>query len=804
MLISRVLNNKLYLSLLFAGSVILTACETPEETAENHFEKGKELFEKGEYDKAILELKTSSQNSVNRSDTYYYMALLDEKGGNYKSMRENLEKTVELDPNNVDARQKLGKVHLVFGDLDKALEQADFLLKNDPKNQEAQLLKASVVFRQGKKDQATQLIDDVLAVSADNIDALSLKAAIYFEEKKFDQALTISEKVLEKDLKNLPIRLFRIKVYGSENNIDGVMDEYKKLVELYPDNDSFKLRLASLYSMTDKLQPAEELLRVEVDNKQDKVEPKIVLLEFLNAKRKDGVVKEFDTMLESSSKNPSSMLELSKWMLGAGYLKEGSRGLVRVVDSEKDNKTGLAAQTILAELALKNKEYDKVEESINHILQVNSDFVDASLLKARLFLIKNEVDKSIDVLNNVVWTKNDSDKAYMLLGQAYTLKKDLKQADKYFKQALEVNPVNLQAFLPVYSSYLKANQKDTARQFLDKALKARPNEMLLLSMKAELDISEKKWSDAQETVQRLSLFSKNKLLPLYLQANVLQGTKKYEEAVKIYEKILADQPGHLNSLVNLVRSYEALKQRDKAISFLETHHAKHKEDLTTVGILADLYVADNEYPKAKQLLMNQIKLSPDKSAALYLALAKVEAKSEKSVDAAKEVYLKGLQANPDNLPLSLALAGLYEQIGQKDAAQKTYERIIQKYPDANLAINNLAAILIDSDIPEQTAKGLALAERFKDVDNVFMRDTYAWGLVKNGKNSDGLAILESLIVKEPKIPELRYHLGVAHLNNGNKATAIIEIKQAIALADQQHRSFSNKDEAMKLLKELEH
>lgn len=804
MLISRALKNKHCLSFLLVGSLILTACETPEETAENHLQKGKELFEKGEYDKAILELKTSSQSSDQRSDTYYYMALLDEKGRNFKSMRENLLKTIELDPNNLEARQKLGKVHLLFGDLDKALEQADFLLGVNSNDQEAKLLKASVNVRKGNKDQANQIIDEVLAANAANVDALSLKAAIYFDDSQFDQALSLTDKVLQQDEKNLPIRLFRVKLYAKQNNIDGVINEYNKLIELYPDAENFRLSLASIYSMADKLQLAEDLLRSMVEKSPDKIEPKIVLLEFLNAKRKDSVVNEFNSMLAQAKEKPSLVLELSKWMLGAGYLNEASSGLEQVVGTEKNSKTGLAAKTILAEIALNKKEYDKAEESINNILQADSDFVDASLLKARLFLIRNEADKAIDLLNKVVWSKNDSDNAYMLLGQAYAVKKDLKQADKYFKQALEANPANLQAFMPVYSSYLKANQKEMARQYLDKALKAKPNQILLLSTKADLDISEKKWDDAQDVVQKLALFSKNKSVPLYLQANIYQGTQKYDQAIKLYEKILEDHPDHLNSLINLVRSYEALKQRDKAVAFLESHQSKHKDNLAIVGVLGDVYAANQDYEKAKLLLTNQIKLSPDKSVPLYLALAKIEARLKKSAEAARDVYLKGLQANPDDLQLSLALAGIYEQTGNRKDARKVYEDIVAKHPDANLAINNLAAILIESSIPEERSRGLALAERFKDMDNVYLKDTYAWGLIKNGKNSEGLAILESLILKEPKLPELRYHLGVAHFKDGNKATAMVELKQAISLADSQKRSFAGKDEAVKLLKELEH
>lgn len=801
MLIGGNKKNSAILSIAM-GVLFLTGCHTQEETAEKHLDKGKELFEKGEYDKAILELKTSSQAEDQRGDTYYYMALLDEKTNNFKSMKQNLLRTLELDANHLEARQKLGKIHLLFGDLDKALEQAEFILTKKPDDANARLLKASVYMSQSKRNEAAEIVDNVLKVEQKNIDALSLKAALHFDADDFDKALDTINIALAIDNKNLPLRLFKIKIYAKKNNIDGVISDYKELINIYPDAENFKLSLASIYSMTDKLDLAEILLRDIVEKYKDKLEPKISLLEFLNAKVKDRVVPEFDKMVTNAGQQSPVILELSKWMLASGYGDAAANGLKKVADLERNSNIGLTAQTILAEIALNNKQLAEVENTLNAILQVNSDFVDANLLKSRLLLTQNKVDEAIELLNKVVWTKNDSDNAYMLLGQAYTLKRDQKQADKNFKQALDLNPANLGAFVPVYGSYLQANQKETARQYLDKALKAKPNQFTLLSTKADLDIAEKKWDDAQDVVQKITLFSKNKAVPKYLQANILQGRGKYSEAAAMYEALLAEFPDHLNSMVNLARCYEALKLRHKALSFLEAHHDKNKDDLNVVGVLADIYVADKDYLKAKDLLSKQIKQTPAKSVSLYLALAKIEAAIRKSSDGARDIYLKGLENNPDDPQLSMALAGLYEQTGNKVGARKLYEDLLVKNPDIDLAVNNLASLLIESEKEEDVAKGVQLAEKFKDADNPYYQDTYAWGLVKSGKLSEGLAILESLIVKEPKVPEIRYHLGVGHYKNANRATAISEIKQAMSLSEKQQRDFVGKEDAQKLLKDL--
>jgi len=793
-------NNKKLLQALILSAMM--GCESAEEQASRHLEKGKDLLAKGNYDQAILELKSSNQANDKRGETYYYMALLDEKNKNFKSMKENLIKVVELEPDNLEAIKKLSKLHLLFGEFDKALKQAEYLLEKNAADEEANLLKASAYVKTGKKVEALTLIDKVLQGNQKSIDALSLKSALKYEEGNVDQALSLVDNALSVEEKNIPLRIFKIKINAKNNNISGVIDDYKKLIELYPDVDNFKLSLASIYAMQDKVDLAEGLLRSMLANQPQKVEPKLILLEFINAKNKSRLESEFYSLLDSSKENPQTILELSKWMLANGNLEQAKKGLQIVIDGKNNGKAALSAMAILADLELSKQDYVSAEKNIENILLEDPDFLEANLLKAKFFLLKKEPDKAIELLNKLTWSKNDSDAAFTLMGQAYQFKKDRKQADQNFKRALELNPANMQAFAPVYNGYLQANQFENARLYLDKALKSKPNQSVFLTNKAELDIQEKKWDDAQDAVQKLGLFSKNKAIPLYLQANILQGKSNYKAAIELYQKLLSDYPGHVNSMVNLVKCYEALKQTDQAIVFLESHYNKNRSNLATVGVLADLYAANNNLNKAKQLLLLQLKETPDKSASVYLALAKVEAALQKDVESAKQVYIKGLEENPGDLQLSMALAGLYEQTGKIHEAIQLYRNIVDKNPDTLLAINNLAALLLESSNDSDLAMGLQLGEKLKDFDNVYFQDTYAWSLIKNGRNKEGLTILESLIVRAPKIPDMHYHLAIAQLNAGNKATAIIELKQAISLADKYKTGFAIKNQALKFLSEL--
>jgi len=784
-------------------ALLLFGCNSPVETADSHLQKGKDFIEKGELDKAFLELKSANQSDDKRGETYYYMALLDEKANNYKAMRQNLTRALELDTSLLDAKIKLGKLHVLFGDLDKALELAQAVLATGSNNLEARVIEASVYVKQEKTDQANQIVQQILKDNQDNVDVLSLAAALAYKGNQTADALDLIEKGLNKDGKNIALRLFRVKINAAKNEVDKVIEDYKKLVELYPENNNFKLSLASIYSMTNRLDSAESLLREVVEKEGYKSDSEITLLEFLNARAKDRVTLEYEAMVNRHQQQATPILELSKWMMANGFIDAAKSGLQKVVALEGGGELGLTAQVLIADTSMLVKQYDAAKDVSDQVLKSNPEFVPAKLLRARLFLAENNPDEAIALLNKLVWDKANLDEVYALLGQAYQVKKDRKAADKYFKQALEINPVNLVAFTNIFGAYIQSGQREIARQVLDKALKLKPNQINFLISQAELDILEKRWDQAQEVVHKIALFSKEKAVPVYLQANVLQGRGKYADAIALYDKILQEFPGHLNSMINLARSYDASGQKEKAVSYLEKHHDKHPEDPAIVGVLTDVYAANKDYSKAKKLLAEQMDRFP-KSVSSYLALAKIQALSGENVESIKQIYLKGIQTNPDDVQLALALAGLYEQINEKQNAKKIYEELLDRHPDVDVAINNLSSLLLESDDKDDLGKGMALAERFKNSDNPYFQDTYAWALVRSGKFTEGLKLLEELIIKEPKLPEFRYHLGVAHYYSGNKATAVSELKQALALSDRQKKGFAGQNDAKKMLLESEH
>ena len=148
-------------------------------------------------------------------------------------------------------------------------------------------------------------------------------------------------------------------------------------------------------------------------------------------------------------------------------------------------------------------------------------------------------------------------------------------------------------------------------------------------------------------------------------------------------------------------------------------------------------------------------------------------------------YQDGLKVHPRNIRLSLALASLYEQQKKFKLAVGIYEQLIANAPELDVATNNLATLLVDHfPSSDNLKRAQQLTESFASSEQAYFQDTYAWVLLHNGDIKGALTVFKQLIIKSPKVPVFRYHLGIAEYKNGNNSAALVQIDQAIELAKQ--------------------
>lgn len=774
--------KKLTVVLIFSTILFLSEGCNKEDPKE-HLQKGVEYFNKGEYDKAVLELKTSSQSDKNLAETYYYLALLDEKNRQYKAMSENLKKFIELSPTHIEARLKLGKVQLLLGQTEEALGQAEVILKEENQNPDAQLLKASVLMRLNKQTEAQAIVDSVLKENPNHVDALLLKAYIYKENENTADALATIKSAIKQDSKNISLWLFKIQLEAKNKNTDAIVSDYQELVSLFPDIQEFKIRLAIIYAQTGKKKEAEDLFNGLINEKPDDINLKLSLLDFLKNAYPERVKEQFRQFTEQYKDESTPLLTFATWMIAQKDFDEAKIVLNRVIKLDENDNQVQSAKMLLAKMAFDLKDFETSKNIVDEILADNSNYIDARILQARLILTKARYDDAIDILNKVLWDKPSSEEALVLLGQSFVLKDDQKQAEKQFLSALKINPANLQALTYIYDKALEVNDITYAQEIVEKALKFQPDNLMLLERLAKLHLLTDKWDSAKELEQRIQNNNnpQAKSLAKYLRGQIFQGQGECVKAIESYKELVEYVPGNYEILVNMARCYERINKKNEMIAFLNDLMSKNSQNISAGIVLSDLLATDKQFEKSSLLLTNLINENR-KISELYAALAKTKL-AQGDNKAAIDIFEDGLEQNPGNVKLLLSLAALYERQRDYESAISTYETLLSIHPGFDIAINNLATILIERYSSEENLKkAIQLSEKFKDSKHPYYKDTYAWALINQGDVGNGLNLLNQIIISAPEVPVFRYHLGVAHYKNGNKGAAIAELKQALELA----------------------
>jgi Tfp pilus assembly protein PilF len=144
------------------------------------------------------------------------------------------------------------------------------------------------------------------------------------------------------------------------------------------------------------------------------------------------------------------------------------------------------------------------------------------------------------------------------------------------------------------------------------------------------------------------------------------------------------------------------------------------------------------------------------------------------------------------------LAGVYQGAGRNQEAMAHYRKAVAKRPDDFWSLNNLAWLIATTG--EAPAEALALAERAADISggNVMILDTLAWIHYLNDDADRAVAILEKIRPALGAVAEMRYHLGMAYLKQGERDKARRELEQALSLSP----DFPHADEVRETLDSL--
>ncbi len=724
----RRFNLRFVLSVVFGGSLLLlAACGHSKDT---YLNKGEEFLQKRKFHDAVMQFRSAAEVDKNSASAHWGLARAYENLGQFNETLDELRKTIELAPDNLDAKAKLGNYYLLTQPpmISEAEKTLDEIFAKNPNFIEGFILKASILAAKTKSEtEVVEVLNQAIAVDPSRTESYLSKARYYMSLEKSAEA----EDAIRKGINANPNRALGYIEYGR------------------------------FLTFADRAADAETQFKKASEIEPNSIEAREATAEFYVAQRQfDKAENTYKQLIQIQENSPESRLEL------ANFYTQINRGdeAVRVLgDILHDAPEYVRARYRLSELYLDRRENGKAGEQVETLLKANGGDIEALMLRARIKLQENKAEDAVRDLEDVLKKKPSQrdalfymTQARLALGQTDQAKAFIGDLDKYHPKYLKTGLLKIQAAFA-------AGDNETAlrlsNEFYSAVKNTYPNtdfdirDLQELTIKALTsrglaNLGLGKISDAKTDLQEVVRISPNSSTAFVNLAKISIAEKNLPEALNFYQKALTADAQNFEALSGKINLLTKQKQSQQAHAEIDRNLAQNADAPDISAALhylnSEIYKADRDTAAQESELKKSIELDEDYLPA-YSSYAELLLTSNQA-DAAAQEYRKILNKKPSASVYTL-LGMLEDGRGNSAEAEKNYRKALEIEPDLPIAANNLA-----------------------------------WMIAENQGNLDeALQLAQKSVNQTPNAAEYFDTLGWVYYKKGLLVTAIEQSKKAVAL-----------------------
>ncbi|MCD6662602.1 MAG: tetratricopeptide repeat protein [Comamonas sp.] len=784
--------------LVLALSLGLVACSSPEEKVASFAKKGQSYLQAADLVKARLEFQNALQIAPNNVPSLFGLAEIAERSSDWNRAYGLLSKVVELDPQNLAAQLKLGKLLLAAGQVDKALSVSEAASKIKPDAADVLALRSAVMFKLGDRKAAVDLANQALGHDDKQVDALVVLASDSLLGGEGDGALKYLDRALVNNERDIALQLIKVQALEKMGRLDDAEAIFRKLIGFYPDNKVLRHMLAQFFVMHGKPEKAEATYRDTVKAHPADAEAKFDLVRFLGqTKGQDAAAKELQDLIKAEPKASELKLMLAS-LRQQQKRRDEARTLWReVMDDAGKDPVGLKAQAALAGDLLASGQKPEANKLIAQVLEADARNEPALLLRAGVALDERRLDDAVGDLRTILRDTPSSAQAHAMLGLALEMQgsRDLAQ-EEYARGAQEGKFAPIYA-MPYAEFLMRAGKPRLVEPALRETLQVAPTYLPAYQLLAQSYLNVGDLVSAQKVADLVAKLDNQQVAANQLQGEVAAARQQFDSSIAAYRKAYQLAPDETQPMVALVGSYLRAGKLKEAQSFLQSVLAASPDNLDARLLQARLLAQSGDVPGARQDYDAVLARQP-KNTTAWLGLANLQIVAGQ-LDEADATMQQAIKQAPEDFSLRLARASLMEQRGKSEEAIKMYEQLLKERPNAQVVINNLASLLAETRTTEADFKrAYELAQGLRASTVPQFKDTVGWASYRVGRYAEAAGPLRDAAQAMPGLPVTQFHLGMNLLAQGNKEGARKALQQALDLAAK-GAPFAQVDDAKKAL-----
>jgi tetratricopeptide (TPR) repeat protein len=740
----NITGHKTIATVLIFMSLMLCSCSgDPQNAKVKYLAAGQNYMKKGQYGDATIEFRNALRLDPRFVEAYYQLAQADAAQHTWSGAYAALEKTIELDPNRLDARLDRGRLYLAAKEFGKAEEDANLILKQDPKDLGAYQLLGAALVSEGKPGQALAAFSKATELQPNDGSNYVNMALVELTLHSFGEA----------------------------------EEHFKKAVQLSPNSVQTTLDLANFYQSQNKLPEAGHALQTGIQNNPD---APAIYIDWAEMLSKNGQAADADKILGTLRTRMPKSAEAAI-SLGDYYLQrhDSDKALTEFRRGLSTSANNLDIEKRMEDVYLVTNQTEQAAQIDGQLMKLAPKDVLVRVGHGRLLMAQGKLQDAQNELQGIVKDAADSSQAHYYLGLSYWQKGSLGQATSELQEALRLSPGSYVVLQSLAQLNLSQGNATVAQTYGQELVQKYPGDVTNRLMLGVIYSRENQFRPAEAQFLAAKRLAPNQAAVHLNLGQLYSAEKKWAEAEKELET--ATQLDPLNP--TLLGQYASLlvtrRESPKAVECVQKFVNANPTNAQGHVILGELQLEAKNNSAAQAEFERAVQLDP-KNIQAYLRMGKVYQVGSQT-ELAIEQYQKALDLQPKLAPLCTMIGNLYLHRGDLETAREYFQKALDGDPEYAIAMANMA--WVDALEGKNLNVALGMAQKAKALipDLPAITDTLAWVMYMKGDYADAMPLLQECIQKAPNAAEFRYHLGMTLLAVGKKAEGKQELEVALRM-----------------------
>jgi len=696
----------------------------PNVRKQKFFAQGNRDFDKGKYAEAIISYGRALQIDPHLAEAHYKLAECYLKQGSWAQAYQELNRTVDLQPNDWPAQLEIARMLLAARKPQDAKDRALLILRSNPKHAEAQILLSDGYFTLGNLKNALQEARQTTEMAPEHSLGYLNLALIQARTGAITEAEASLKKAQSTDPASITPLLALGNFYQQQKRWSDAEKQYRAAIVLAPMNPMPRVSLTGLYVSQGQESLAEKSL--------------------MDAKKQLG-------------DDPAGYRLLGDYYLSHG---ENAKALAEFAALSTRYKNDLSVQKTYAQLLILNRRFDEAGRLTNDVLKKTPQDAEGLILKGQLQLQQQEVDDSIQTLQQARKNAPDNAFGHYVLGLAYKEKGDTQQAVSEWRDAVGLRPGLAEGWVALGATATQRGDWRTLEEVSNQLKKYSPNSIEAYLDHATARINQGDALGAEADLIHVQQMAPNSPLPYAKLGELRLAQRRPGDAENLFRQALTHNMDFPEAVRGMVQALLLKNKPADALTFVHDQITRNPNSSGLYLLQAEAFLQTKQADQAQSSLARAVELDSRNVRALAL-LAQLQA-ARGQPDQAIGTYQRAIVVEPTNASLYLALGSAYESTGNWQQAEATYQKALTIQPENALVSNNLAYLMLEHGGSVNVALTLAQTARKGLPDLPNSADTLGWAYYHNGAFSVAAPLFEDAVKKAPSNLAYHYHLGLTY------------------------------------------